>query len=286
MSSGEEVFFQLQRLARSHAARNGTQAPTSEYVTRHGLESFLDRLMRTEHGGDFVLKGGMLLGVYGARRPTRDIDAEAVNTSLTPEHIAQVVRDVAAVMVNDGVNFDLNSITVTEIREAAQYPGWRMRVAASLGSQRIVIAWDISTGDPVVPPPRRVSVPRVLGDPIEMLGYAPETTVAEKGVTILERGKSSTRWRDYVDIVQLAAAGIDDQLLLESMRAVARYRNVTLGPIAQVVAGYGDIAQAKWAAWRHKEGLEDVADALLDDQLAKVAAVLDPVLAALEAGAD
>jgi hypothetical protein len=242
--------------------------------------------MRTEHGEDFVLKGGILLGVYGARRPTRDIDAEADSASLTSEHITQVVRDVAAVTVDDGVSFDLDSITGAEIRETAQYPGWRMRVGASIGSQRIVIAWDISTGDPVVPPPRRVRVPRVLGDPIEMLGYAPETTVAEKGVTVLERGTSSTRWRDYVDIVQLAAAGIDDQVLLESMRAVGRYRNVTLGPIAPVVAGYGDIAQAKWAAWRHKEGLEDVTDALLDDQLARVAAVLIPILGAPDVGAD
>ena len=39
---------------------------------------------------------------------------------------------------------------------------------------------------------------------------APETTVAEKGVTILERGITSTRWRDFVDIVQLAEQhGID-----------------------------------------------------------------------------
>jgi hypothetical protein len=30
MSSGEEVFLELQRLARSHAARSGTQAPTAE----------------------------------------------------------------------------------------------------------------------------------------------------------------------------------------------------------------------------------------------------------------
>ena len=29
-------------------------------------------------------------------------------------------------------------------------------------------------------------------------------TIAEKGVTILERGRTSTRWRDYVDIVALA----------------------------------------------------------------------------------
>ncbi len=59
----------------------------------------------------------------------------------------------------------------------------------------------LSTGDPIIPPPRQVRVPRVLGAEIEILGYAPETTIAEKGVTILERGITSTRWRDYIDIV-------------------------------------------------------------------------------------
>ncbi len=32
----------------------------------------------------------------------------------------------------------------------------------------------------------------------------PDAVVAEKGVTIVERGITSTRWRDYVDVVQLA----------------------------------------------------------------------------------
>ena len=123
-----------------------------------------------------------------------------------------------------------------------------------------------------------MKVPRVLGKPIEMLGYAPETTVAEKGVTILERGITSTRWRDYVDIARLAEDhGLDPHLLLQSARAVARYRQVALGPTTPVVAGYGAVGQAKWAAWRRKEGVEDVSEPDLDDQMAKVAAVVDPV---------
>ncbi len=72
---------------------------------------------------------------------------------------------------------------------------------------------------------------RVLGDPIEMLGYAPETSIAEKGVTILERGITSTRWRDYIDIVQLARQGMDPDELLRSARAVARYRGIDLPPV-------------------------------------------------------
>jgi hypothetical protein len=104
-----------------------------------------------------------------------------------------------------------------------------------------------------------VTIDRILGDRIKLLGYAPETTIAEKGVTILERGITSTRWRDYVDIVQLARHGIDPDELLRSARAVARHRAVTLEPVAPHLAGYGAVGQAKWAAWRRKEHLESPA---------------------------
>lgn len=285
MSSGEDVFRQLQIIARSDGAGAGKPAPTGEYLTRHGLESFLDRLARTAHAQDFILKGGILLAVYGVRRPTKDVDAEAINASVTAAHIERVVRDVATVAVDDGVLFDVASISVQEIRERAEYPGLRMRVKAAISDHSITVAWDISTGDPVIPLPKLVKVPRVLGEPIEMLGYAPETIVAEKGVTILERGITSTRWRDYVDIVRLGEEyGLDQDLLLDSAKAVARYRQVALGPIAAVVVGYGALGQAKWAAWRRKEGLEDTSEADLDDQMVKVSAVLDPVFSKAEAG--
>jgi len=274
--AGAEVLRQLQRQA--HASRK-TDAPitTGELVTRHALESFLDRLQRTPHGKDFVLKGGILLAGYGVRRPTKDVDSEARSASVTAAHIEQVVRDVAAVEADDGLVIDLSSLDIQVIREAAGYPGLRMRVHGTVGTARVVVAWDISTGDPLVPSPKVVSIPRVLGEPIDMLGYAPETSVAEKGVTILERGITSTRWRDYIDIVQLAKQGLDRNLLLDSARAVARYRKVTLRPVADSVAGYGAASQAKWAAWRRKERLEDVCEPDLDDQMLEVIAVLDPV---------
>lgn len=278
MTTGDEVFQQIQSMARSVADKEGRPAPTAEYLTRHALESFLDRLSRTGHSDDFVLKGGILLAVYGVRRPTKDIDAEAISATVSADHIAQVVRDIAAVAIDDGVRFDLDTIRVQEIQDAADYPGLRMRVDTYIGTYKVIVAWDISTGDPIVPRPKRVKVPRVLGGEITMLGYAPETTVAEKGVTILERGITSTRWRDYIDIVRLAEEhGINEDQLLESARAVARYRKVELGPVAPVVDGYGAVGQAKWAAWRRKEKVEDISEADLDDQMKKVAAALDPV---------
>jgi Nucleotidyl transferase AbiEii toxin, Type IV TA system len=223
VSSGDAVFRRVQSLARSAAANGGTGAPTQEYLIRHTLESFLDRLTRTSHADDFVLKGGVLLAAYGARRPTKDADSNAVHADVTAEHLAQVVRDIAATDVDDGVVFDLDTISGQEIREQADYPGLRVRVAVSIGPWKGAAAWDVSTGDPIVPPPREVTIDRILGDPITLLGYAPETTIAEKGVTILERGITSTRWRDYVDIVQLARHGINPDELLRSARAVARH---------------------------------------------------------------
>ena len=187
------------RPRRSAAAKTGNVAPTQEYLIRHLLESFLDRLTRTEHAADFVLKGGILLAAYGVRRPTKDADANAVNADVSAEHVADVVRDIAAVQVADGVVFDVGSIDVQEIREQSDYPGLRVRVRATIGPWRGTAAWDVSTGDPIVPAPRAVTIARVLGDPIVLLCYAPETTIAEKGVTILEHGVTSTRWRDYVE---------------------------------------------------------------------------------------
>jgi hypothetical protein len=193
------------------------------------------------------------------------------------ERIGRVVRDIAAVDAADGVRCEVATISLREIRDDAEYPGLRMRIDCWIGPQKVVVAWDISTGDPIVPPPRPVKVRRLLGGEIELLGYAPETTIAEKGVTILERGITSTRWRDYIDIVQLAErSGIDEVQLVDAVVAVARYRHVELGPITAVVSGYGAVAQAKWAAWRRKEHVEDISEPDLDDQMVKVAKVLDP----------
>lgn len=87
----DEVYRQIQKAARAAATQYGIPAPTQEYLIRHALESFLDRLNHTPHRNDFVLKGGLLLGAYGVRRPTKDVDSNAISADVTPEHLKQVV---------------------------------------------------------------------------------------------------------------------------------------------------------------------------------------------------
>ncbi|MGL4742907.1 MAG: nucleotidyl transferase AbiEii/AbiGii toxin family protein [Dermatophilaceae bacterium] len=280
---GVEVFDVIRRRARGEAARTGTPAATGEYLVRHALESFLHRLSLTRHRDDFVLKGGILLAAYGIRRPTRDIDAEAVSANVTPPHLEEVVVDIANLDVDDGVVLDPTSTAVAEIRDDAEYPGLRLKVTSHIGRQQVVVSWDVSTGDPIVPPARVIQVPRVLGPDFEIRGYAPATVIAEKGVTTLECGTSSTRWCDYVDIVELDRRYDVSRAALEaSVRAVAAHRGVDVRPITPIISGYGVVGQRKWAAWRRKTGVQALSEELLDDQMTLVARVLDDPFAAIQ----
>jgi hypothetical protein len=61
-----QVYLDLQNRARRE------KHTTQELFTLYVLERWLARLAVSEHAGTFVLKGGMLLAVYGAgRRPTQ-----------------------------------------------------------------------------------------------------------------------------------------------------------------------------------------------------------------------
>lgn len=58
------VYLDLQQQARSSGR------PVQELFQLYILEAFLDRLSRSAHRDRLVLKGGVLLAVFGERRPT------------------------------------------------------------------------------------------------------------------------------------------------------------------------------------------------------------------------
>lgn len=77
------------------------------------------------------------------RRPTKDADTNAVHGDVTAEHLVHVIRDIAAIDVDDGAVFDLETINVREIRDQARLRGFRVRVAVSIGRRKGVAAWDV-----------------------------------------------------------------------------------------------------------------------------------------------
>lgn len=267
-----QVHAALQREARARGRL------AQEVMTLYGLERFLARLAQTEHAEDFALKGGVLLAAYRLRRPTRDIDMQALDFPLDEAHLRTVVERVAAVDSDDALVLDTSAVTVTRIRDEEEYDGLRLTVPARVHTFRFPLKLDISTGDPIWPATQHVDLPAILGGHVTVLGHPLPTVIAEKTVTVLQRGTTSTRWRDYVDVRGLSRtypflAGD----LRSAAQAVADHRQVELGPLAAVTTGYGDVAQPKWSAWLRTNDMTDLAEPVFDDQLAAITAFVDPV---------
>jgi hypothetical protein len=85
--TARDRYRDLQRLARTEGR------PSDELMTLYALEGFLARLVTTTYRDTFVLKGGMLLAAHDTRRPTRDIDVQALNFKNDVGHVLQVVRE-------------------------------------------------------------------------------------------------------------------------------------------------------------------------------------------------
>ncbi len=262
---------------RRHASTTGR--PTDELLRLYGLEGFLDRLVASTYSDQFILKGGVLLAAFGARRPTRDIDFVAINLSDDLKTISETIGRIVSVNIEDGLDFDSTATTAEPIRSDDAASGGRFTLHARLATAQIQFHVDINIGDPIWPDPEQVDLPRILGgDPIRLTGYRVELVLAEKIVTAMQRGTANTRWRDFVDIASLADGPIDDTRLSEAIRRVAVHRQISILPLGQTLDGFASIAQGKWAAWRRKQQLIETTPESFAVLLDQVIDFTDPLL--------
>jgi hypothetical protein len=274
-SAGVRAFLALQKRAKA-TGRN-----TQELLDLYTLEGFLVRLAVSGARDDFVLKGGVLLAAFGDRRPTRDVDLAGQGISNEPASVLAVMKAVIDVDPpdDDGIVFMSESATSEVIRDEDEYSGVRIRVGAQIATARVRFHIDVNIGDPIVPGPTMVSVPRLIGgEPIRLRGYPLHMVLAEKIVTAVQRGVANTRWRDFGDVWTLThgheVAGAD---LQRALREVARHRRAELIPLADVLDGYAEIAQARWAAWRRRNSRGDL-PLQFGDLLKQVIGFSDPAL--------
>lgn len=233
--------------------------PTAELLQLFALEGFLARLERSEHRSRLVLKGGVLLAAFDLRRPTRDIDFLALDVDNDPDAVGSLIAEVAAVDVDDGLDFLVGTLDTAIIRDDDVYPGVRVRLEVRLATARLRLQVDVNVGDPVVPGARLTEIPAILpGAGPTVLAYPRAMVIAEKLVTALQRGAASTRWRDFADLYLMVEAGhLDSEPLAASIAAVATHRGVPLAPLGDVLAGMPDRAQTRWASWLRQQGLVD-----------------------------
>jgi hypothetical protein len=154
---------------------------------------------------------------------------------------------------------------------------------ATVAGAVVKLRLDISTGDPVAPPPTIVDYPTLLEDHprLRVLGYPLPVVLAEKLCTAVELGAGNTRVRDYADIWTLTRShDITAADLRTALTATSRHRDVTLRPLAAVIGDYGLIRAGAYTAYRRRLGpdaakLPEGFAQVVDD----VIAFADPALA-------
>lgn len=193
------------------------------------LEKFLERISLSKYKEQFVLKGGMLIAaIIGVdARSTMDMDTTISGFNLNEEELEIVIKNILAIPLDDGVTMELRKLE--SIRDEAEYPGIRVSINASLDKTKQTMKIDITTGDQITPRAIEFSYKLMLEDrSISILSYNLETVIAEKMETILSRGTTTTRMRDYYDIhilMILHEKEIDKNILRDAFNKTSRHRN-------------------------------------------------------------
>ena len=198
-SASGRAYNDVRNLARRH------DRDPAEYFTLYALEGVLGRLALSASASDFVLKGGVLMAAFAARRPTRDIDMAARGFANDIAEVERRIRTILAVKRDDGLSFDPASVRGEEIRDEADYTGVRVGAVAQLATAHVALHIDVNFGDPIWPAPTEAVLPLLLGGSLRLLGYPDHMVLAEKIVTAIERGEQNTRWRDFTDISAIAS---------------------------------------------------------------------------------
>lgn len=103
--------------------------------------------------------------------------------------------------------------------------------------------------------------------------------LAEKIVTMIDRGDATTRARDFADVYLLARRReIDAGVLAEVIRATARHRSVELRALRVVLVQLGTGRQRDWARFVERAGLVDEVLESYVELIDAVALFADPIL--------
>ena len=235
-------------------------------LTRYGLERLLYRLSVSEHAPNFLLKGALLFQLwYGqSHRPTRDADLLGFGPDDVPT-LVSVFRSICSIPVDDGIVFDTESVTGTEIRKDAGYGGVRIDVRATLDGARLALQVDIGFGDAVTSEAQPIIYPTFLTDvPAPSLrAYPKATVVAEKLHAVTVLGMTNTRMKDFFDLwVLLHDATLDSEELQRAIAATFSRRQTTMPSVLPI--GLSDAfaedgtKQIHWRAFLTKNRLEVV----------------------------
>ena len=245
---------------------NKARAEKRDYnlmLTRYALERLIYRISISPYRDQFLLKGALLFDLWFdvPHRPTRDVDFLGYGPA-DILHLEGVFRELCAIDVKDGIEFQAKTVKAAEIRKEANYAGVRVILIGVLAGAKCSVQADIGFGDAVVPGPEEVTYPVLLDDnPAPQLrAYPRYTVVAEKLEASVSLGMLNSRMKDYFDLwVLVTYAEFDNAILRKAIQATFERRSTPLP--AKLPIGLSDEfandgqKNKQWLAFLHKNGI-------------------------------
>ena len=197
-----------------------------------------------------------LVGLHS--RSTMDIDATVKGATVSVADVENMMSEIIAVPLDDGVIFQEKSIL--EIMDEAEYPGIRVTMSTFFDGVRTPLKIDISTGDAITPKEVRYSLKLMLEErSIDIWAYNLETLLAEKLETVIIRTTTNTRMRDFYDItilLQLYGSTLNSQTLHDALLATA-YKRSTEHHLAEAVEVFDEVENSRvmqnlWLSYQKK----------------------------------
>lgn len=175
------------------------------------LDELVERISMSEYRENLILKGGFLIAsLLGIdTRSTRDIDTSVKGLNVSRNEITDVFGKICNMNQNSDIRLTLKKIE--DIRESAEYSGFRVHIEGIIYSSRIEIKVDVSTGDVITPKQIEYRHHMIFNNQsVLIMAYNIETILSEKLETIVSRQELNTRLKDYYDIYMFAKYSKDE----------------------------------------------------------------------------
>ena len=246
--------------ARINAMAKEAHIPAQAMMQSYLLERLLERLSNSPWRNNVVIKGGVLISslVGVSSRTTMDLDTTVRGFDLTHKSAERAFREIISVHADDDWKFEFDR--TEDIRETDDYPGIRVHLRAIYAPMAIPLTVDVTTGDKITPDAVEYRYPLLFDEgEIHLMAYPIETVLAEKFETIVSRGVTNTRPRDFYDIhVLMSVKGgcIDLEVLRDALESTCEKRG-SWATITRWASILDDVASdttmlAQWAKYARK----------------------------------
>lgn len=265
-----------------------TQRPFMELLQYFSIERFLYRLSISNHADKFFLKGALMFRAWQTmdHRATMDVDFLGRTTN-TVQNLESICKDLCEqeTSLEDGMVFFPESVKGAIIQTEAEYEGIRLEFDGHLNQAVVSMQVDIGFGDIITPEPQLLSYPTILELPAPQLrGYTPESVIAEKLETMVKRGISNSRMKDFFDIWTLSKQfSFDEKNLAQAIKATFNQRETPIQPSPECFSkpfATDLLKSAQWKSFIHKNRLLS-APPSFEHMIDLISQFLSPVLEGL-----